>query len=66
MHPFAAECLCCGTNRIASLDAHHRLDPAECPRCGYLGWAPALALTEADRGELRQHPLDQRRLRRVA
>ena len=24
----------------------HRPDPGECPRCGYLGWAPSTALTE--------------------
>jgi hypothetical protein len=66
MPSFAAECLACGTGRLARYDAHLRLDPAECPRCGYLGWAPQLELTEADRSELRQRPLDRRRLRHVA
>jgi hypothetical protein len=67
MNSLAVECLGCGTPRLARCDDHARLDPAECPRCGYLGWAPERELTEADRDELRRHPLEQRGLlRRVA
>jgi hypothetical protein len=66
MHSLAVECLGCGTPRLARRDVHERLDPAECPRCGYLGWAPERELTEADREQLRRYPLEQRALRRVA
>jgi hypothetical protein len=66
MRSFAVECLGCGTARLARHDAHRRLESPECPRCGYLGWAPALDLTEADRDELRRRPLHTRGLRRVA
>jgi hypothetical protein len=35
----------------------------ECPRCGYVGWAPVNALSERDRRALRERPLERRRLR---
>jgi len=35
----------------------------ECPRCGYVGWAPAGALSERERSILRDRPLERRRLR---
>ena len=38
-----------------------RLEPGECPRCGYLGWAPATDLSETIRRTLRQFPLERRR-----
>jgi hypothetical protein len=38
----------------------------ECPRCGYLGWAPAASLDERTRRLLRERPPYARRLRRVA
>ena len=66
MASLAVECLGCGTARLSRRDAHERLDPPECPRCGYLGWAPTRELTEADRDELARHPLHLRSLRRVA
>ena len=66
MDSLALECLRCGTTRLARRDDHKRLDSPECPRCGYLGWAPMLELTEFERGELRDHPLELRRLRTVA
>jgi hypothetical protein len=34
----------------------------ECPRCGYLGWAPTGSLNEPARGALRKRPLQARRL----
>jgi ribosomal protein S27AE len=62
----AVECLRCGTTRLARRDEWHRLESPECSRCGYLGWAPMLELTEAERGHLREHPVEERRLRPVA
>ena len=35
----------------------------ECPRCGYLGWAPVEALSESEREALRLRPPERRRLR---
>ena len=46
------ECLCCGQLRIA-----RTLSEDECPRCGYVGWAPLHALSEDERRRLRDHPL---------
>jgi hypothetical protein len=66
MEALAVECLRCGTARLARRDEWLRLDSPECPRCGYLGWAPVLELTEAERGRLRALPLEERRLRPVA
>jgi len=56
------ECLSCGTIReIVASDARHA--HPECPRCGYLGWAPVEALSELDRRALRTRPPERRRLR---
>jgi hypothetical protein len=66
MESLVVECLRCGTIRLARRGAHTRLDAPECPRCGYLGWAPLPELTEVERGELRDHPVELRRLLRVA
>lgn len=53
------ECLGCGEARV--VDAlSHRVDPGECPRCGYLGWAPSTALTEPMRRRIRERPVDRR------
>jgi hypothetical protein len=54
------ECLRCGDTR----EAH--VDPGECPRCSYLGWAPSRDLTELARRALRERPVERRRLRLVA
>jgi hypothetical protein len=35
----------------------------ECPRCGYVGWAPVDELTEHERRVLQNRPLERRRLR---
>jgi hypothetical protein len=53
------ECLGCGA--VRSLVEETR-QPGECPRCGYLGWAPSSDLTESDRRGLRMRPLVRRRL----
>ena len=37
-----------------------RLDPGECPDCGYVGWALFTELTEATRRILREHPPEWR------
>jgi hypothetical protein len=37
-----------------------RLDPGECPNCGYVGWALAADLSEPVRRTLREHPPELR------
>ena len=59
------ECLRCGQARKLASATHH-LECDECPRCGYLGWAPSLELTEPTRRLLRERPVESRRLRAVA
>jgi hypothetical protein len=55
------ECLGCGEARaVAAVSAEAKLDPGECPRCGYLGWAPSTALTERVRRSIRERPVDRR------
>lgn len=52
------ECLRCGQK--------HDLRNGECPRCGYVGWAPSADLTELERRMLRDRPVEYRGLRAVA
>jgi hypothetical protein len=59
------ECLRCGQARKLAQQTHH-LECGECPRCGYLGWAPSVELTEPTRRLLRERPVESRRLRAVA
>ena len=54
------ECLGCGEARTVPAAGHLRLDPGECPRCGYLGWAPSTSLTESVRRRIRERPVDRR------
>ena len=55
------ECLGCGEARnVAAPPAGTKLDPGECHRCGYLGWAPSTALTERVRRGIRERPLERR------
>lgn len=63
----AVECLRCGTFRTVERERTQRLDPGECGRCGYLGWALAADLSEPVRRTLRERPpeLRIRRLRAV-
>jgi hypothetical protein len=49
------ECLACGLQRLIT-EA-----PGECARCGYLGWAPMEAVSEALRRSLRDVPVEARR-----
>ncbi|HKC21312.1 MAG TPA: hypothetical protein VKB64_02260 [Gaiellaceae bacterium] len=62
MESLAVECLRCGGHREAEQTPSRKPSP-ECPRCGYVGWAPATALTEHERRALRARPLERRRLR---
>ena len=61
METLRVECLGCGEARTFAhaVDAR-RVDPGECPRCGYLGWAPSTALTEPTRRRIRERPVDRR------
>jgi DNA-directed RNA polymerase subunit RPC12/RpoP len=64
---YAVECLRCGNFRTAERERTERLDPGECPRCGYVGWALAADISESARRTLRERPLEwrSRRLRPV-
>jgi hypothetical protein len=42
-----------------------RLEPGECTRCGYVGWARRGELTETLRRALRERTTERRRLRPV-
>jgi Zn ribbon nucleic-acid-binding protein len=63
----AVECLRCGTFRTVERERTQRLDPGECAKCGYLGWALVADLSEPVRKNLRERPpeLRFRRLRVV-
>jgi hypothetical protein len=56
------ECLRCGRQRFASNEQH---DHGDCPRCGYVGWAPAEDLSEHTRRALRERPPESRRIRSI-
>jgi ribosomal protein S27AE len=62
METLTVECLRCGNTRDARRTVWRHLDVSECPRCGYVGWVSAGELTETERRELREHPLEARRL----
>ncbi len=55
------ECLGCGHVRTAE-GAEHALGTGACPRCSYVGWAYATALSEEDRRLLREVPVELRPL----
>jgi len=57
-----AECLSCGKKRVVARPDGRQLYAGECPRCGYVGWAPAADLTERVRRLLREAPLPERRV----
>jgi hypothetical protein len=61
MDAVAVECLRCGTTRLARRTVWNRFESPECPRCGYLGWAPVLELSEVERRRLRDRPVEERR-----
>jgi hypothetical protein len=66
MEAVAVECLSCGTSRLARRTVWQRFEAPECPRCGYLGWAPVVELSEVERRRLRERPVAERRIRVVA
>jgi uncharacterized Zn finger protein len=59
MSSVSVECLGCGCQRVIDDDGH-TLATGSCPRCGYVGWAHATALTETDRRALREIPVSLR------
>ena len=64
MEPLVVECLRGGSHRQAEAEsAPLRKANPECPRCGYVGWAPVGDLTERERRALHARPLERRRLR---
>lgn len=56
----AVECLRCGSNRETAPLRGERLEPGECPRCGYLGWALAADLSDPVRTDLLLRPPERR------
>ncbi|HEY3069632.1 MAG TPA: hypothetical protein VGJ34_04895 [Gaiellaceae bacterium] len=56
----AVECLRCGNFRTVERERSARLDPGECPRCGYVGWALAADLSDPVRRTLRERPPERR------
>jgi Zn ribbon nucleic-acid-binding protein len=62
MESLVVECLRCGSHRQATPSPLRQAN-TECPRCGYVGWAPVNDLTERERRQLRARPLERRRLR---
>ena len=59
------ECLACGAARSVEHAERRRLEPGECTRCGYVGWARRGELTETLRRALRDRTAEARRLRPV-
>jgi hypothetical protein len=49
------ECLLCGWVRTVE-----KRDTEDCPRCGYVGWAPAETVSKQARKVLRESPLARR------
>jgi transposase len=66
MESITVECLRCGENHRLESGPWRQLQSGECPRCGYLGWAPTALLSEVERRALRDRPLERRRLHAVA
>jgi ribosomal protein S27AE len=62
---FRVECLSCGARRVVADNGRHHADAGECPQCGYVGWAASEDVTATLRRQLREHPLERRRLRTV-
>jgi hypothetical protein len=56
MTQVTVECLRCGFVR--------EVEGGACPRCGYVGWAYSYDLTEDERRDLRDHPVEARRVPR--
>jgi hypothetical protein len=65
MPALVLECLQCGCLRdVRSLERSR--DAGLCPRCFYVGWAVSGDLSEDERRELRDHPVEARRRERPA
>jgi transposase len=62
---FDVECLRCGERHRLGRGGLRQVQQGECPRCGYLGWAGTSELTERTRRDLRDRPVEARRLRLV-
>ena len=60
------ECLRCGRPRDVVGPLDHSLDAGACHRCSYVGWAFSVDLSEAERRELRDFPVEERRFEPVA
>jgi hypothetical protein len=56
MESLVVECLHCRKTRVAQRDRFNHFESPECPECGYLGWAPVLEVTEADRRTPQEQP----------
>ena len=54
------ECLACGCLREVAGPIDYALDAGSCPRCGYVGWAVSDDLSELERRELRDLPVELR------
>lgn len=66
MESAPVECLRCGDRHALPLSPWLQVRDSECPRCGYLGWAPSATLDEDTRRDVREFPVERRRLRIVA
>jgi hypothetical protein len=66
MESLVVECLHCRTSRVAHRDRFNHLEAPECPECGYLGWAPVLEVTEAEKQTPPRRGRAERRLPSVA
>lgn len=64
MEKLRIECLSCGARRTVA-DVGPHLDPGECPRCEYVGWARVEDLSDVARRLMRERPLERRKLRVV-
>ena len=62
MESLVVECLRCGSHRKLAPNPLRQANP-DCPRCGYVGWAPVNALSDDERRVMRGRPLERRRLR---
>jgi hypothetical protein len=60
------ECLRCGRLRDVVSSFGHVADAGVCPRCSYVGWAFSDDLTEDERRELRDLPVEERRFEQLA
>ncbi len=62
MERLEVECLRCGERWRVGEGPARVLAGGECPRCAYVGWAPAVTLSEPMRRALRDRPVERRRL----